>query len=62
MAKVGQVQILQPLLTFLWAGRILGEHIGPATVLTATGVLACVVATQRARVASTIPLSSIARA
>jgi drug/metabolite transporter (DMT)-like permease len=50
VAKVGQVQLLQPLLTFLWAGLVLGEHVGPGTVLAATGVLASVVVTQRARV------------
>ena len=50
VAKVGQVQLLQPLLTFLWAGLVLGEHVGPGTVLAATAVLASVVATQRARV------------
>ena len=50
MARVGQVQLLQPLLTFLWAGLVLGEHVGAGTVLAATGVLASVVVTQRARV------------
>jgi drug/metabolite transporter (DMT)-like permease len=50
VAKVGQVQLLQPLLTFLWAGLILGERVGVGTVLAATGVLASVVVTQRARV------------
>jgi drug/metabolite transporter (DMT)-like permease len=50
VAKVGQVQLLQPLLTFVWAGLVLGEHIGLGTVLAATGVLASVVVTQRARV------------
>ena len=53
VAKVGQVQLLQPLMTFLWAGLVLGEHVGLATVLAATGVLASVVVTQRARVTST---------
>ncbi len=52
VAKVGQVQLLQPLLTFLWAGLLLGEHVGAGTVLAAIGVLASVVVTQRARVAS----------
>ncbi len=51
VARVGQVQLLQPLMTFLWAGLILGEDVGPGTVLAATGVLASVVVTQRARVA-----------
>jgi drug/metabolite transporter (DMT)-like permease len=50
VAKVGQVQLLQPLLTFLWAGLILGEHVGVGTVFAAMGVLASVVVTQRARV------------
>ena len=50
VAKVGQVQLLQPLLTFVWAGLILGEHVGVGTVLAAAGVLASVVVTQRARV------------
>ena len=50
VARVGQVQLLQPLLTFAWAGLILGEHIGIGTVLAAGGVLASVVVTQRARV------------
>ncbi|HEV3000292.1 MAG TPA: DMT family transporter [Solirubrobacteraceae bacterium] len=53
VAKVGQVQLLQPLLTFVWAGLLLGEHIGLGTVLAAAGVLASVVVTQRARVATT---------
>ncbi len=51
VARVGQVQLLQPLLTFLWAGLILGEDVGLGTVLAAGGVLASVVVTQRARVA-----------
>ena len=50
VARVGQVQLLQPLLTILWAGLILGEEVGAGTVLAATGVLASVVVTQRARV------------
>jgi drug/metabolite transporter (DMT)-like permease len=60
VAKVGQVQLLQPLLTFLWAGLVLGEHVGPGTILAATGVLASVVMTQHARVtpAPAQPLTS----
>jgi drug/metabolite transporter (DMT)-like permease len=50
VAKVGQVQLLQPLLTFVWAGLVLGEHVGVGTILAAAGVLASVVVTQRARV------------
>ena len=50
VARVGQVQLLQPLLTLLWAGLVLGEQVGAGTVLAAGGVLASVVVTQRARV------------
>ena len=53
VARVGQVQLLQPLLTLLWAGLILGEHVGAGTVLAAGGVLASVVVTQRARIGRT---------
>ena len=51
VAKVGQVQLLQPLLTLAWSAALLGEHVGPGTIAAAVGVLASVVATQRARVA-----------
>jgi len=50
VAKVGQVQLAQPLLTLGWSAAVLGEHVGPGTLLAALAVLACVVATQRARV------------
>lgn len=50
VARGGQVQLLQPLLTLLWAGLVLGEQVGAGTVLAAGGVLASVVVTQRARV------------
>lgn len=33
MAQVSQVQLGQPVLSLLWAGLLLGEHIGLATVL-----------------------------
>jgi drug/metabolite transporter (DMT)-like permease len=52
VAKIGQVQLAQPVLGLLWAALILGESVGPATVLAAFAVLACVVATQRTRVGS----------
>jgi drug/metabolite transporter (DMT)-like permease len=52
VAKIGQVQLAQPVLSLVWAALILGESVGPATVLAALVVLACVVATQRTRVGS----------
>jgi drug/metabolite transporter (DMT)-like permease len=50
VARVGQVQLTQPLLTVLLSALVLGEHLTPAMLLAAAGVLACVAATQRARV------------
>jgi len=50
VAKVGQVQLAQPVLTLLWAALLLGEEVTAATVVAALAVLACVVATQRSRV------------
>jgi drug/metabolite transporter (DMT)-like permease len=49
VARIGQVQLAQPVLTLGWSAALLGEHVGPGTALTALVVLACVAATQRAR-------------
>ena len=49
VARVGQVQLAQPVLTLGWSALLLGEPVGPGTVVTALAVLACVAATQRAR-------------
>lgn len=50
VAKAGQVQLLQPLLTLVLAGLVLSEHVSPSTIVCAVAVLASVAATQRARV------------
>jgi drug/metabolite transporter (DMT)-like permease len=49
VARIGQVQLAQPVLTLGWSALLLGESVGPATLITAFAVLACVAATQRAR-------------
>jgi len=49
VARVGQVQLAQPVLSLGWAALLLGETVTPAMGLAAVGVLACVMATQRAR-------------
>jgi drug/metabolite transporter (DMT)-like permease len=49
VARVGQVQLAQPVLTLLWSALILGERVTPLTLVTAVAVLAAVAATQRAR-------------
>ncbi|PZG07054.1 EamA family transporter, partial [Nonomuraea aridisoli] len=49
IARAGQTQLTQPLLTLVWAWVLMGERFGPATVAAALAVLVCVAITQRAR-------------
>jgi drug/metabolite transporter (DMT)-like permease len=49
IARGGQVQQLQALLTLAWSALLLGESVTLATVLAAVAVIACVVWAQRAR-------------
>jgi drug/metabolite transporter (DMT)-like permease len=49
VARIGQIQLAQPVLTLVWSALLVGEHVGPWTAITALAVLACVAATQRAR-------------
>ena len=49
IARVGQIQLAQPVLTLLWSALLLGETVAPASIGAAVVVLACVVLTQRAR-------------
>jgi drug/metabolite transporter (DMT)-like permease len=50
IASVGQVQLIQPLLTLLWSGLLLGEKIEPLTFIAAVLVMASVVLSRQARV------------
>jgi drug/metabolite transporter (DMT)-like permease len=49
IARGGQVQQLQALLTLVWSALFLGESVTATTVLVALAVIACVVWSQRAR-------------
>lgn len=49
IARAGQTQLAQPLLTMLWAWLLLDESVGPVTIAAALVVLACVALTQRSR-------------
>jgi drug/metabolite transporter (DMT)-like permease len=49
VAKIGQVQLAQPVLTLVWAALLLGEEVTASMVVAALAVLTCVVATQRSR-------------
>jgi drug/metabolite transporter (DMT)-like permease len=49
IARAGQTQLTQPLLTLVWAWFLMGERFGLVTVAAALAVLVCVAITQRAR-------------
>jgi drug/metabolite transporter (DMT)-like permease len=49
IARAGQTQQLQPLLTMLWAALFLGETVTAATLLAALVVIGCVAWAQRSR-------------
>ena len=49
VARIGQVQLAQPVLSLLWAVLLLGETVSTAAGVAALAVVACVVMTQRAR-------------
>ncbi|WP_344247634.1 DMT family transporter [Actinocorallia libanotica] len=49
IARVGQVQLVQPLLTLGWSALFLGERLDAVTGVAALAVLGCVAWTQRAR-------------
>jgi len=49
VARVGQIQLAQPVMTLGWSALLLGESVTALTVATALAVLASVAATQRAR-------------
>jgi drug/metabolite transporter (DMT)-like permease len=50
VAKIGQIQLAQPVLTLGWSAALLSEHVGAATIAASGAVLASVVATQRSQV------------
>jgi drug/metabolite transporter (DMT)-like permease len=51
VAKIGQIQLAQPVLTLVWSALVLGEPVGWPALATAAVVVVCVVLTQRSRVA-----------
>ncbi|MFI6164382.1 DMT family transporter [Micromonospora haikouensis] len=57
VARVGQLQLAQPLLTLGWSALLLGEGVTPAAVAAALLVLLCVALTQRIRAARVVPLA-----
>ncbi|RDI23824.1 EamA-like transporter family protein [Lentzea flaviverrucosa] len=58
VAKIGQIQLAQPVLTLMWSALVLGEPVGWPALATAAVVLVCVVLTQRSRVPSTTTMTA----
>jgi drug/metabolite transporter (DMT)-like permease len=52
IARGGQVQQVQALLTLAWSALLLREHVTRVTVFAAVAVIVCVVWAQRVRVPS----------
>lgn len=52
MAQVSQVQLVQPVLSILWAGLLLREQVGWATVVSGLVVVACARSAVRTRLSS----------
>jgi drug/metabolite transporter (DMT)-like permease len=50
MARVSQVQLVQPVLSILWATLLLGENLGWATVVGGVVVILCARSAVRTRV------------
>jgi len=57
-ARVGQAQLAQPVLTLIWSALLLGEHVGPAEIVTGAVVVASVALTRRFRSPVSPPTSS----
>lgn len=52
MAQVSQIQLVQPVLSLLWAALILQEHFGLATIAGGIAVIACAAGAVRSRLNS----------
>jgi drug/metabolite transporter (DMT)-like permease len=60
IARVGQLQLAQPVLSLVWAILLLHEEIGPATILASLAVIASVALTRRAWRPRPIPATALA--
>jgi drug/metabolite transporter (DMT)-like permease len=60
VARVGQVQLVQPVLTLGWSALLLGERVGALTLTAAALVLVCVLLTQRTRATAPRPTHATA--
>ncbi|MCU1482671.1 MAG: EamA family transporter [Subtercola sp.] len=54
IARVSQVQLLQPVLTLVWAALLFGEHLDPLVIVAAAVVIACAGLAVRARIVNPV--------
>jgi len=57
VARIGQIQLVQPVFTLIWAAVLLGEHVSIATAGAALLVIASAAVSQRLRAAPAITLA-----
>ena len=50
IARVSQIQLVQPVLTIVWAALLLGEHLDPIVLVGALAVILCAATAVRARI------------
>ena len=60
IARTSQIQLAQPFLTLALAAALLGDRADADAFMTAVVVIACIVATQRARYSTPSVVKSIA--
>jgi drug/metabolite transporter (DMT)-like permease len=49
IARISQTQLVQPVLTLVWSALLLGEHLSPQLLASATAVVACAAVATRIR-------------
>jgi drug/metabolite transporter (DMT)-like permease len=54
VARIGQIQLLQPFLTILASALFLGEHLSVTTLGFAAGVVVCVALGRRTQIGNAI--------
>jgi len=62
VARVSQVQLIQPGLSLIWASILLGERIDAIGIATTASIFACVAVAQRARIDAAPPVPLVAAA
>ena len=62
VARISQLQLVQPALSLVWARLFLGEHLEPIAIATVVAVVACIAVAQRSRIAGGVPERAVGAA